>query len=215
MGFSRRKYLPVLNLNFSNYTFPFWDYNIVKTIERSKLKLNDAGIGAFHEVLKIGKYYLPPFSLEGLVVLDLGACCGETAWYFLQHGARKVICIECEPERIAILEENKRNLKLNIEVIGEKFAPEHLSIRHDFIKCDIEGGEIDLLPFTSTLKPCVLEVHGKYLVEEFGKRGFQIVQGTLTRARTNREETQCLMINYSSVQSKSNTFTKQPNQSER
>ena len=34
--------------------------------------------------------------LAGKTVLNAGACCGETAYYFLTHGARKVIAIECD-----------------------------------------------------------------------------------------------------------------------
>ena len=39
------------------------------------------------------KYYLPIY-VKGLTVLDVGAGEGETAKFFLEQGARKVICIE-------------------------------------------------------------------------------------------------------------------------
>jgi hypothetical protein len=41
----------------------------------------------YSELDQFEKYYLPPFPLKNKKVLDLGACCGETAYFYLQHGA--------------------------------------------------------------------------------------------------------------------------------
>jgi len=38
------------------------------------------------------KHYLP----IGQTVLDVGAGCGETALFYLKHGAQRVICIEAD-----------------------------------------------------------------------------------------------------------------------
>jgi predicted RNA methylase len=143
-------------------------------VEKTGLRLDSEATSCLIKDLPKG-YYLPPFSLTDLTVLDIGACCGETAWYFLKHGANKVVCIECDRARVKIIEENRRNLNLNIEIVPEPFKPEHLSIPHDFIKCDIEGGEVELLPYANILKPCVVEVHNRWIKEQFEQNGFHIM----------------------------------------
>jgi predicted RNA methylase len=96
-----------------------------------------------------GYLYLPKFSLENKTVLDIGACCGETANIYLKAGAKKVICIEPDHERLKCLDFNRANLCWNVEVISEKANPKHIiESKPDLIKCDIEGYEngFDRLP---------------------------------------------------------------------
>lgn len=50
-----------------------------------------------------------PISVKGKIVLDVGAGEGETAKFFLDHGAEKVICIEPDPKAFKLLELNARN----------------------------------------------------------------------------------------------------------
>jgi predicted RNA methylase len=75
--------------------------------------------------------YLP----IGGTVLDLGAGCGETALFYLNHGAEKVISIESDSD---CYEKLRTNFAGDRRVIA-------LHARVDSIKCDIEGGERDMV----------------------------------------------------------------------
>lgn len=67
-------------------------------------------------------------------VLDIGAGCGETALFYLNHGAARVIAIEGDPEAFVNLH---RNFGADHRVVC-LFA--HL----DNVKLDIEGAELGL-----------------------------------------------------------------------
>jgi SAM-dependent methyltransferase len=116
--------------------------------------------------------YLPPFSLKGKTVLDVGAGCGETAHLFFHHGANKLIAVEPAPGDVELLRLNAKNLGWNIEVIPERFSLEHLRLGFDFMKMDIEGGESALLELSELAFPCAMETHGadltRQLVDKFG-----------------------------------------------
>ncbi len=112
------------------------------------------------------KYYLPNFSLEGKTVLDVGAGAGETALFYLKHGAKKVIAIEINPFAIHCLAFNVMIKKLNIEISPVPFKLEHITEEVDFMKCDIEGGEKILLN-SDKLPPSIIEVNGKELITQF------------------------------------------------
>ncbi len=117
--------------------------------------------------------YLPGFSLEGKTVLDVGAGCGETAAFWFEHGASRVVAIESDPKACALLKKNAQRNRWQVEVVEGPFRLEHLSISHDFLKIDIEGGEKLLLDYDGELKPCCIEIHssGKTrdaIVEKFG-----------------------------------------------
>lgn len=71
--------------------------------------------------------YLP----IGKTVVDLGAGCGETALFYLNHGADKVICIESDDRAIDLLHQN----------FGEDSRIVIVQAHVDSIKVDIEGGE--------------------------------------------------------------------------
>jgi hypothetical protein len=75
--------------------------------------------------------YLP----IGNVVLDLGAGCGETAQFYLNHGAKRVIAIESNPDAYKLLVKN--------------FAHEDrvvcVSANIDSVKMDIEGAEKNMI----------------------------------------------------------------------
>jgi len=174
---SQRKRVPALFLDESGYAFPLWDYQYVSTIERSQLKLDEVAVHVLGELKK--GFYKPPFSLKGKVVLDIGACCGETAWYYQRLGASHVSCIEINPERIMNLRYNRLVAGLDITIISEPFCIDHLvNLDYDFIKCDVEGQEVILLNYMKqfdNLKPCVLEVHGPELYDKFTAEGFRLV----------------------------------------
>jgi tRNA G37 N-methylase Trm5 len=124
------------------------------------------------------EHYLPQFSLDGKTVLDVGAGCGETAYFYFQHGATIVIAIEMDPVQLELL---KKNAQLNgwnndtrqFKIIPRAFQLEDLRReKFDFAKIDIEGGEADLLKLDRIDFPLVLEAHGKEmqarLAQKFG-----------------------------------------------
>jgi len=203
IGLSKRWHLPVWKV--SGATFKLWQLqrarSVEMTIRKSGLKLDGCGVNALVELHQMGRYYLPPFSLNGKTVLDIGAGCGETAWYFLRNGARKVVCIEQDKRRARLIEENRKNLNLSIEIIPHAFTAKHLSIPHDFIKCDIEGGEIELLPYAKKLKPCVLEVHSAWIKQQFEKNGFHAITKLHYYPKPSPIECICLMANFNKRES--------------
>ena len=117
------------------------------------------------------KHYLP-ISVRNLVVLDVGAGEGETARFFLQKGAAKVICIEPSHDSFKYL---KRNSVSHPIVPINKFfeMSDLLTQSFDFLKMDIEGYEESLLE-TELIKPAVVEVHGLQLRDKFQKVGWRI-----------------------------------------
>jgi ribosomal protein L11 methylase PrmA len=176
LGLSARRHLPALFLNNSKVAYPLWAYPFLHSFESSRLSLTPYAENVLCE-LREG-YYKPPFSLKGKTVLDLGACCGESAWYFLEHcGAAKVICVECDSQNIRILTHNRDISKLSFEVIPERFNLKHMALPFDFLKCDIEGGESELADYikhNGLTKPCVIEVHNAELMKRFSSLGFKV-----------------------------------------
>ena len=78
-------------------------------------------LGVWHRV------YLP---VKG-TVLDVGAGSGETALFYLKHGADHVVCIECDPAALDNLRQN----------FGHEPRVTIIPVRIDNIKIDIEGSE--------------------------------------------------------------------------
>ncbi len=118
------------------------------------------------------KHYLP-IDLRGKVVLDVGAGEGETAMFFLQHGASKVVCIEPELEAYSYLAFNQRKHSERITAINSKFELRHLKTPHDFLKMDIEGYE-EVLLGVELDSPAAIEVHGLQLCDKFKVSGWRI-----------------------------------------
>jgi hypothetical protein len=116
-------------------------------------------------------FYLP-IDIRGKTVLDVGAGEGESSKFFLEHGAKKVICIEPGSEAFKKLAINAKHFK-GIEPINDFFQLKHLQLEHDFLKMDIEGYEETLLD-TIPPKPAVIEVHGLQLRDKFKARGYRI-----------------------------------------
>jgi hypothetical protein len=122
------------------------------------------------------KYYLPEFGLDGKTVLDVGAGCGETAYFYFLHGAKRVIAIEMDPVQLELL---KKNAQLNgwnnntrqFKIIPRAFELQDLKReKFDFAKIDIEGGEADLLKLDRIDFSLVLEAHGRELRDQLGKK---------------------------------------------
>ena len=80
--------------------------------------------------LEMWHRFYPPV---GSTVLDIGAGCGETALFYLLHGARRVVCIEGDTEAVKLLKQNFRNDQR--VTIVDAFI--------DSIKMDVEGSEIN------------------------------------------------------------------------
>lgn len=127
------------------------------------------------------EHYLP-INVKDKVVLDIGARQGDTARFFLEHGAKKVICIENNPYHFKYLRQNAKFHK-EIFPIFESFKLGHLILDHDFLKIDIEGYEEELLDWFDYAKmllgPCVVELHTAFLTEKFHKEGFEIKSSDL------------------------------------
>lgn len=108
------------------------------------------------------------FSFTGKVVMDIGASDGDTAWYFLTNGAKRVIAVEMDDRFFAQLVHNytgdSRVVPIQatlgrgamLEVLLTTFMP-------DLVKMDCEGGEVGLLdcpvPVIRSVKEWIIEVH--------------------------------------------------------
>jgi SAM-dependent methyltransferase len=80
-------------------------------------------------------------------VLDIGAGAGETAQFFLLHGAEKVICIEADRDALRMLHENfDKDPRVTI-----------IESRVDRVKSDIEGSE----------KNAVIETHFPFKIRRY------------------------------------------------
>jgi tRNA G46 methylase TrmB len=118
------------------------------------------------------RYYLP-VSVKDKVVVDVGAGEGETAWFFLKHGAKRVICIEANQKAFRNLLRNAFEHN-NITAILKRFSLPDLKIFPcDFLKVDIEGYEECLLNVQLAF-PAVIEVHGLQLRDKFSEKGYRI-----------------------------------------
>ncbi len=188
IGLSKRIHAPVYYVDGISGNFPLWRRNDVKKIVATGLHLDNFAVYCYLNELPKG-WYEPPFSLKGKTVLDVGACCGETAYYFLELGAKSVIAIECNKKRLALLRRNVKALKMKCHIVAEPFRAKHLlEFNHHFIKSDCEGGEINLLRLPHKLKPCVVETHNSFLTEKFKQIGFNEI------CRLN--ENQSILRNY-------------------
>jgi hypothetical protein len=110
------------------------------------------------------RQYLPNYSLEGKTILEVGAGCGETAFFYIQHGASKVISVEIFEPAVKLLKQNVAANKWPVEVIDKPFDLSMLDIPHDYLKVDIEGGEF-ILSNSRNLGPCSIEAHSEEIIK--------------------------------------------------
>jgi SAM-dependent methyltransferase len=110
-------------------------------------------------------------NFDGMTVLDVGAGAGETASFFFNHGAKKVIAFEINHLAIDYLWKNAQRNNWNIAIYGREFTHFDLAIPHDYSKFDIEGGEKILLKYKGELGKCSMELHP----EVIGKRNVQLL----------------------------------------
>ena len=86
-----------------------------------------------HELDDWHEQYLPV--KQGATVIDMGAGCGESAEFFLRHGAGFVVAIEAHPAALQYLQRN----------FGRDPRVLILGLKVEKIKIDIEGGEEDMV----------------------------------------------------------------------
>lgn len=115
--------------------------------------------------------YIPEGGLRGKTVLDIGAGEGESAHFFLRHGAKSVVCVEADAEKVKLLNYNTRLHNWPVKVIHEPFMLHHLwENPADFRKIDVEGAESVLLQEPSLPPQMVMEIHGNGLKRRFETR---------------------------------------------
>jgi hypothetical protein len=141
-------------------------------------------------------WYLPPWSLKGKTVLDVGAGCGETSLFYYHHGASRVIAIEPQSSLVPLLRRNMSRNKWDMQIIEGPFDASMLEWNFDFMKMDGEGCETQLLTVPS-LPPCAVEAHDEVVVDglraRFGmdilpQRSNWILQNFVQRSNTRGTE---------------------------
>lgn len=163
----------MVHLPLSRTTKKWWAHRkVIAELKNTKWQFSDRRLGLFRDE-DWSKYYLP-IDVRGLTILDIGAGEGETAKFFLDHGAAKVICIEPEPTALKILQTNALNHPGKIVIYPKPFELSDLSIKHDFMKMDIEGYEEALLTIEQLPAPSVIEIHGLQLRDKFRKQKYRI-----------------------------------------
>jgi len=114
------------------------------------------------------KCYTPSVHLtKDSLVLDAGAGEGETLLFFYKLGLRRFRCIELDPAKFRVLENNAHSLpEATCELENRAFAA-HDAIGVDFAKVDVEGGEMELLKVRPSELPneIVLETHSPEIAE--------------------------------------------------
>ena len=110
--------------------------------------------------------------LTGLTVLDVGAGEGETAKFFLDHGATKVICIEPRPQTYRYLARNAARHPTFL-ALNKRFNISDLNLPYDFLKCDLEGCEEGLLD-ADLIVPAVVDVHSSQIRDKFKRFGWRL-----------------------------------------
>lgn len=132
---------------------------------------------------KYWNYYIPPSGLRGKRVLDIGGGDGETAKYFIDNGASYVRVIEsnekCEDYLIynAFIAHDKLTYYLKEFKIDSRIA-DHINSYYNLLKLDIEGYEIELLPYLDYLNDVdiILESHNNYITDKFLEKGFKLIK---------------------------------------
>jgi hypothetical protein len=205
-GLSRKGHLPVIWVagitNFSPYRLDvFLKYRglTLTRIDDKHVAIGKNGLEfillqkyaeiLIHEFIRWPQDYKFPFSLKNKTILDIGAGCGETIFYFALKGCRNFIAVEPNTQCADLLRKNAENNSLNVKVYNDIFRKSHLNEPFDLIKCDCEGGESILLE-QEISKPIALEVHGLDLIKKFHEKHYKTVR------KASHNAPQCIMRNY-------------------
>ena len=110
-------------------------------------------------------------TVEHKTILDVGAGCGETAAFYFDKGARKIIAVEIDRQSSKMIKTNASLNDWNIEIINSPFDFTCLS-RHeiDLAKIDCEKCEVGMLDCDEILFDVITEIHGRDLLVAFRKK---------------------------------------------
>ena len=186
----------ILPHQFIKRIFATWNWKLSSSHPYYHLKIGEYAIKLHPEYFHIifGEWpdwkrtHLPPFSLKGATVLDVGAGCGETALFYFIHGVDRVICVEPNSDLSNIIGENSRANKWNVEVLARPFDLGMLSLKIDFMKMDCEGCEAQLLS-ADKLPACVMEVHDGHVLEGLTRKfGLSVARVEANGSRGNHND---------------------------
>lgn len=184
---SRNRGLPVLSVGDSTYlphqylakflplrewSLRAWGGVVILDHRGTRLRLLKSYANTlFDEWGLWNEFYIPP-GLEGKTIIDVGAGCGEVSYLYLLKGAKKVICVEANPDAAECLSENAKANRWNVDIVKETFDVSMLSdFVYDFVKIDIEGDEAALLGWSGRLPTwSVIEIHGSDLHAQFSRK---------------------------------------------
>lgn len=142
----------------------------------------DYGVCYLTERRKWG-YYLPPGGLKGKTVVDVGGGDGESAKFFIENGASKVIIYEPNPAAWPYLDYNQSHHP-EMVVIKAPYDPRTLlEMSFDLLKIDTEGYEVELIPYLDKLthRDIVVESHSNYSLDKFLEHGFKSLKNVKDR----------------------------------
>lgn len=142
--------------------------SMVRVLIEGKVELEltpSAWTAVYSEWVYWTHHYVEFMPATTQTVLDVGAGCGETALLYFLQGAKCVICVEPEVDRARLLERNSARNHWNTTIIRQEFNARLLDqASFDFMKMDCEGCESQLLR-ARAVPPCVMEVHGRQLLD--------------------------------------------------
>ena len=123
--------------------------------------------------------------MKEATVLDIGAGCGETGFFYFVHGVDRVICVEPNSDLANVISENSQANRWNTDVLARPFDLGMLNLPFDSKKMDCEGCETQLLN-ADTLPNCMIEVHGGHVLEGLrSKFGLEVAKTEANRKRSN------------------------------
>jgi hypothetical protein len=155
------------------------NHNVKSDLAKTGWKFSPSRLKMIQEEEAIWQQYYLPVDVSNKTVLDIGAGEGETAWFYLKHGAKKVVCVEPEKEAYNRLLGNAVGKPM--EAINRIFRLDDLNLKYDFLKVDIEGYEEALLN-VELKKPAIIEVHGLQLRDRFKLKNYRILYPTVADA---------------------------------
>jgi hypothetical protein len=100
------------------------------------------------------------------IVLDVGADVGSTALFFIERGAKNIICVDTDTSGLTKNAQEIPQISKIVNVnIQDKYTMERVLLETaDIVKMDIEGAEMWLLE----VDPRILQQHKEYIIEIHG-----------------------------------------------
>ena len=126
------------------------------------------------------------FGLSRRARLPILHVCNRQRFIWEYWRFKRVVAVEPDPNRVACLKFNRTKFGWNMDIVADYASPGVVErVNPDFIKCDIEGFEMDLIDVLARY-PCVLEVHSGWVEREFARRGFYPISESYDRMLTIR-----------------------------